>query len=174
MKSFSRPRGRPSKIFQLNPSERQQLRFISRSSTSASAQKRALALLALERGESIDRIAAFLNVTRQSVSNWRDIWKHRRSQKGASLSDQERTGRPSEWTEDRQAILEALLDRSPDEFGYRARSWTSHLLSNHLSQSLGWGPSGRSVRRELKQLGYVYKRPRYVLEPDPQLTKKKP
>jgi transposase len=134
--------------------------------------RRALALLALSRGERVAHVAQLLDVSKQSVLRWRDAWQ--KNQQVDALEDRARPGRPREWTEDREELLLALLERSPAQLGYRAMCWTSHLLSNSLEQIAGWRPSDRSMRLELRELGYVYKRPRYVLEPDPQLAKKSP
>jgi transposase len=147
------------------------LRSTLRSTESPRVLRRVLALLALDEGETVSHVAALMEVTRQTVINWRESWIRSPGRKRA-IEEAPRVGRPREWTEERQAMLEALLERSPEQFGYRARSWTSRLLSNHLGEWGGWKPSDRSIRLELKQLGYVYKRPRYILNPDPELSKK--
>jgi hypothetical protein len=59
------------------------------------------------------------------------------------------------------------MDQPPDHFGYQATAWTIPLLQTHLAH---WGLTGfceATVRRQLHALGYVWKRPRYVLDPDP-------
>jgi len=167
------PRGRPAKPFRLTACERNALHRLSHTALSPRVRIRALGLLALGRGETLDRVSVLLDVTRQTIFNWREAWMLHRSVP-KSLLDQQRSGRPSEWTEDRLEILEAVLAQSPDDFGYRARSWTSHLLSNFFGEHFDWHPSARSVRVELKKLGYIYKRPRYILEPDPDIVKKSP
>jgi len=88
------------------------------------------------------------------------------------LVDRRGGNRPSLWTEDLQAVLCASLVQPPDHFGYQAVEWTVPLLQEHLAR---WGderPSATSIRRQLHTLGYVWKRPRYVLDPDPQREKK--
>lgn len=167
-----RHRGPQATPVLLSAQQRSLLRTTAKSSSSPQAQRRALAILALSRGERVEHVAAMLAVSKQSVVNWRDAWL--RQGRPESLLDRERSGRPRHWTEEREELLESLLERSPAQFGYRALSWTSHLLSNHLGRVSGWTPSDRSIRLVLKELGYVYKRPRYVLMPDPQLAKKSP
>lgn len=166
-------RGPQAKIIRLTAGQRRELHSVTRSGTfSQRIQRRALALLALARGERVSHVARMLDVSQQSVIRWRDAWEM--SKKIGSLTDQHRSGRPREWTEEREELLTALLERSPSQFGYRAMCWTSHLLSNQLERVSGWKPSDRSMRLALKEFGYVYKRPRYVLEPDPQFAKKSP
>lgn len=167
-----RHRGPQATPVLLTAQQRALLRAAAKSCTSPQAQRRALAVLALSRGERVEHVATMMAVSKQSVINWRDAWL--RQGHPESLNDRERPGRPRHWTEEREQLLEALLESSPAQFGYRALSWTSHLLSNHLGHASGWTPSDRSIRLVLKELGYVYKRPRYVLTPDPQLAKKSP
>lgn len=169
-------RGPQAKPFKLTSRERVELHGVARSGASGRIQRRALALLALDRKEPIQRVALLLNCSRQSVTDWRDAWLRSRGRhRPQVLQERERSGRPREWDqEDREALLLALLDRSPDQFGYRAWSWTSRLLSHRLAEISNWKPSDRTVRRELKALGYVYKRPRYVLDPDPEFAKNSP
>ncbi len=166
-------RGPPAQPVQLTPAESTHLRRLARSCSSSRIEKRVLAILALSRGEAVERVALLLECSKQSVINWRAAWL--RSSRGVEvLEDRPHLGRPRGWDEDREEILGALLQRSPDQFGYRAHAWTSRLLSHELARLSGWRPSDRTVRRELKALGYVYKRPRYVLDPDPRLVKKSP
>lgn len=169
----SASRGRKAKAIQLTHEQRRELHAVTRSATfSPRTQRRALALLALERGERVARVAQMLDVSQQSVLRWRDAWQ--RSCQVESLADQHRSGRPREWTDEYQEVLAALLERPPAQLGYRAMCWTAHLLCNSLEQVSGWRPSDRSMRSVLKELGYVYKRPRYVLDPDPLRAKKSP
>jgi transposase len=165
------PRGPQPEVVQLSPAEHAGLRRIARSAEPSRVVRRALAILALNRGERVEHVARFLATTRQTVTNWRTAWQAN-PDRSTSLFDREHPGRPPEWTEERQALLEGLLDRLPEQFGYRARSWTAQLLMHTIDQLSGWQPSERSIRMELKNLGYVYKRPRYELEPDPQFAKK--
>jgi len=50
---------------------------------------------------------------------------------------------------------------------------TTGLLQTRLHQLLDWHVSESSLRRELHELDYVWKRFRYRLKPDPQCAKKK-
>lgn len=63
---------------------------------------------------------------------------------------------------------------SPGRFGYHATHWTVSLLRDQLRRNLEQDYSDDTIRRNLHRLGYVWKRPRYVLAPDPQREKKKP
>jgi transposase len=88
------------------------------------------------------------------------------------LADHRGGNRPSLWTEELQAVLRSSLGQRPDHFGYQAVEWTVALLEDHLARWAGEHPSASSIRRQLHTLGYIWKRPRYVLDPDPEREKK--
>ncbi len=65
------------------------------------------------------------------------------------------------------AQIESILQEDPQALGYQATGWTVPLLEVHL-EGVGICLSQRTIRRRLKSLGYVWKRPSYVLAyPDP-------
>lgn len=132
--------------------------------------RRTLAVLEYDRGEPIACIARRLGVTRQSVHNW--IAAYAEDPHPESLVDEARSGRPSLWTEEVRAMFQALLEQRPDQLGFFAVNWTVPLFQDVLAPYTGQRPSEDTVRRELDRLGYVWKRSRYVLDPDPQREKK--
>jgi transposase len=136
----------------------------------ARVYRRTLAILDSSRGEPIAQIAARLGVTRQSVYNW--IATYAKAPAPGSLVDDPRPGRPSLWTDEMRTMLQALLDRRPDQLGYCAVNWTVPLFQDALKAYTGQRPAADTIRRELDRLGYVWKRPRYVLDPDPEREKK--
>src|SRR5262249_40386581 len=56
---------------------------------------------------------------------------------------------------------------------YPGTVWTVPLLQEQLQHETGLRPSEDTVRRALHRLDYVCKRPRYALDPDPELRGKK-
>jgi hypothetical protein len=74
---------------------------------------------------------------------------------------------------DRERLRELLLARSPQDLGYFATEWTVPLLQDHLARRTGRRPADDTIRRELERQGFVWKRCRYALDPDPQLRGKK-
>ncbi len=139
-------------------------------SSDAWVYRRTLAVLEYRRGQSISRIAQTLGVTRQSVYNW--VEAYTQAHDPSALGDDDRSGRPSLWTEDLRVLLQALLTQTPDQRGYFAVNWTVPLLQEEITHGTGQSLSGDTLRRELDRLGYVWKRGRYVLDPDPQRDKK--
>jgi transposase len=73
---------------------------------------------------------------------------------------------------DRKQLLN-ILQQSPQDFGYFNTEWTVGLLQEHVSHSFDKDLSEDTLRRELQRLEYVWKRPRRMLDPDPQLRGKK-
>ena len=69
-------------------------------------------------------------------------------------------------------MLEALLAVSPQDLGYPHVSWTVPLLQEVLEIATEQWVSDDTLRRALDRLNYVWKRPRYDLDPDPEREKK--
>jgi transposase len=141
-----------------------------KATSDARTYRRTLAVLELDRGQSAAEIAAMLGVTRQSVHNWAAAFA--REPDPAVLRDEDRSGRPPLLDEQAGDLLPALMGQSPQDLGYPHANWTVPLLQQELERGLGLRPSDETVRRGLRQLGYVWKRPRYVLDPDPEREKK--
>jgi transposase len=156
--------------FQLKYWQRRRLRRELMTTADAHLYRRILAVLELDRGRSAADIAEMLGVTRQSIHNWAAAFLHESDP--SALADDSRPGRPRLLTEDHEDLLRSLLTCSPQELGYPATDWTVPLLQQELEPELGQRPSDDTVRRGLHQLGYVWKRPRYVLAPDPEREKK--
>lgn len=134
--------------------------------------RRTLALLEYDRGEKVSAIAQRLEVDRRSIQRWIAIFAQASDAK--ALCDASRPGRPARWSEQTTRWLEQLLASSPDQWGYLAVDWTMPLLATALARCTGQHFSRMTIWRELKRLDYVWKRPRYVLRPDPQREKKTP
>lgn len=156
--------------FKLKHWLRRRLRRELKTASDARLYRRTLALLELDRGRSAADIAEMLGVTRQSVHNWAAAYL--RESDLSALADDYRRGRPRLLTEDNEDRLRLLLTCSPQDLGYPATAWTVPLLQQELESDMGQRPSDDTVRRGLHQLGYVWKRPRYVLAPDPEREKK--
>jgi len=152
--------------------ERRMMREKLRDVRDARLYKRLQAILAYDRGVPIVEIARLLNVSRQSVYNW--IERFREQKRVEDLCDVPHPGRPASADEVFDVMLKTLLILSPQRFGYHAMHWTVRLLRDQLRKNLGQDFSDDTVRRGLHRLDYVWKRPRYVLMPDPEREKKTP
>jgi transposase len=155
----------------LTRSQRYRLRRQLQHTRDASLYRRTLAILEIDRGMSIAQVARSLRVTRQSIYNWIDVYTQNFDP--LALRDAERGGRPTCWTPDLDELLQTLLRERPTQWGFEAMNWTVSLLRQQLASWDGCWLSEDTIRRKLHELGYVWKRPRYVLPPDPEAEKKK-
>ena len=137
----------------------------------AHVYRRTLAMLEVNSGKPVAQVAHTLGVARRTVYYWVENYAQRCDP--IDLLSHERPGRPTLWTEETRALVRHLLTVSPTDRGYYAVSWTVPLLREELRHATGACFSEDTIRRELRRLGYVWKRPRYVLAPDPELEKKK-
>ncbi len=147
-----------------------QMQTMLRETDDARLCRRLLAILEYDRGMSVNDVAELLGVSRQSVYNW--IARAREGDSGDELRDAPRSGRPTKAGEVFDALLRTLLILPPERFGYRATHWTVPLLREQLEKNTGEQYSADTVRCGLHRLGYAWKRPRYVLMPDPEREKK--
>jgi transposase len=134
--------------------------------------RRTLALLESDRGRSVADIARMLGVSRQSIYNWIEIFQH--SKQPSAPDDEGRRGRHRLLDEDDEHLLIALLALSPQDLDYPNTSWTIPLLQEVFEICTGQPLSDDTLRRALHRLNYVWKRPRYLLEADPEREKKTP
>jgi transposase len=132
--------------------------------------RRTLAVLEFDHGRSAADIARMLGVTRKAVYDW--VAAYTQARDPAALADEPGRGRPALLDEDDEHLLEAFLALSPQDLGYPQVSWTVPLLRQALDFITGRRVSQETLRRALRQLDYVWKRPRYDLEPDPEREKK--
>ena len=134
--------------------------------------RRMLAILEVALGRPLAHIARSLGVSRRSLYNWRR--RYMQSHDPTALRDRGGSGRPSRWTAGLQAVLTEGLAQKPDQLGYQAVEWPVPLLIEHLAATRGPRLSDSTLRRQLRRRGYVWKRPRSVLAPDPEREKKAP
>ena len=132
--------------------------------------RRTLAVLEFDHGRSAADIARMLGVTRKAVYDW--VGAYTQAFDPAALADEPGRGRPALLDEDDGHLLEAFLALSPQDLGYPQVSWTVPLLREALDFITGRRVSEDTLRRALRGLDYVWKRPRYDLEPDPEREKK--
>ena len=135
-------------------------------------RSRLAALAAMACGFCVSDVARWFSVTRQTLYNWGDRFLQSQF-RPESLANDSRPGRPTHWDAELTSFLAATMQYSPRRFGYPNANWTIELLQDHLVNNAGQWFSDDTIRRQLHQLGYVWKRARYVLAPDPEREKKK-
>lgn len=133
--------------------------------------RRSLAILECGRGKAVNEVAQSLHVTRQGVHNW--VIRFHHAGQCAALADRPHSGRPRRAEIVVDTFLCELMLVPLEQCGYRATHWTVPLLQDQFKQHLNQVFCNATVRRVLHRLGYVWKRPRYVLAADPQREKKR-
>lgn len=124
--------------------------------------RRAHGVLWLAEGVTVMEVARRLHVSRQTVY----VWQARLGWAGdlaTRLADRPRSGRPRTTGQAVDELIAEVIGTDPRQQGYRLAGWTTGLLRQQLRRSRDLAVSERTVRRCLRQLGYRYKRPRYVL-----------
>ena len=156
----------------LRPWQRRRRRCQLERTRDARTYRRTLALLEVDRGRPVTDVARTLGVSRRRVSN--GIAASCRAGDPSALADAPRPGRPHLGTEERLAVLRQLLATTPDKLGDFAANGTLPLLGEPWEHRTGWRPWDETIRDQLDRMGYAGKRPRYGLEPDPEVEKKTP
>src|SRR5512142_47910 len=152
--------------------QRRRLRHQLAETRDARLFRRTLAVLEFDHGRSAADIARMLGVTRKCIYDW--VGAYLEGRDPASLEDEGGRGRHPRLDEDQEHLLEALLAVPPQEFGYPHASWTVPLLQEVLEIATEQRVSEDTLRRVLHRLDYVWKRPRYDLDPDPERENKTP
>src|SRR5262245_53550084 len=155
--------------FQLSQGDRNDLRELLTQGPLAKQCCRIQALLWLAAGESPQRIAELLGVSRRTVYYWAERFQQRQGlDLPDRLADGPRSGRPPTACGVIDPLLAAVIDRDPREFGYRATGWTNALLRQYLGDVPRLVVSRKSVSLALARLGIRWKRPRHQLALRPQ------
>jgi transposase len=154
----------------LTPWQRRRLRRQLTDTADARVFRRTLAVLEFDRGRPAADLARMLGATRQSIYNWVEAYTH--AHDPAALWDADGRGRHPALDDDDERLLAALLALSPQDLGAPHVSWTVPLLQEFLEVAAGRRLSDDTVRRALRRLDYVWKRPRRDLDPDPEREKK--
>jgi transposase len=126
--------------------------------------QRALALLLLDDGQSVEEIAVALRVSRQSVYNWACRFQQRGSLSAVErLTDSARSGRPLTVKGIVDPLIDAVIDSDPRDLGYNSTVWTAELLRHYLREQHQQEASLRSIGYSLARLRIHWKRPRHTL-----------
>ena len=146
----------------LTARERSDLESVVARPQDARQLKRAQGLLALADGEPAAQIARRLRVGRSTLYDWVARFRRCRRRPAEGLRDRPRSGRPAAVRQRLRRRLPELLESRPADRGYRHAEWTAELLRDRLARE-EIPASDTSVRRALHELGYRWKRPRFVL-----------
>jgi len=134
--------------------------------------RRIQAVLLIAEGRTVGDTAQITGLSLQSVYNL--VHRYLQSHQVESLHDLPHTGRPPDAPELTAAQILRELRRSPLQLGYRTNVWTVETLASHLSQCYQSAIAPWTLRRRMKHMGLVCKRPRYFYsEKHPHRAQKK-
>ena len=141
--------------------DRETLAAVARSSRDARETRRALALLDLDAGEPVARVAGRYQVGRSTVYEWAARGADPTRPRDGRLRDAARSGRPPAARDGVRGALAKLMPTPPTAHGYRHPGWTTPLLLAHLTRQKV-AASDTTVRRAPHRPGSRWKRPRLV------------
>lgn len=137
-----------------------QLEEAIRSDERAEVVQRATAIRMLHLQFPLKQVAIAMNKSHSTISGW---WERYEGQGLEGLANRPRSGRPPKVTDDYLQQLELTLKTDPTSLGYPFTVWTVDRLRQHLQIETGIQLSADRLRVLLKQQGYVWRRPKYVL-----------
>lgn len=146
--------------YRLNEEELEQIQWGMRYAREAEVRQRATAIHLLHRGHSPSEVSEQLAVGLVSVYNWHKRW---RTSGLKGLANRAKSGRPKNADQAYCQLLEDVMERLPSDYGYGFGIWTVDRLREHLRQETGISVSNRRFRALLKDLDYVYRRPKHDL-----------
>lgn len=155
-----------------NGHDRQRLSKALRQTVEARLFRRIQAVLLIAEGRTFVETSHITGLTIQSVYNL--VHRYLHSHQVESLHDLPHTGRPPDAPDLTGAQILRELQRSPLKLGYRTNVWTVETLALHLSQRYQCAIAPWTLRRRMKHLALVCKRPRYFYsEKHPHRAQKK-
>jgi transposase len=120
-----------------------------------------MVLLATERGLRTVQIAVLVFRSHDTV--WRVLCRFQKNGL-AAIARRHGGGPPPLLTSEAEAELSRVVADDSHTHGVASANWTTALLATYLGQKLGIAVDSETVRRALRRLGYVYKRPTWTVQ----------
>jgi transposase len=116
--------------------------------------RRAQALVWLDEGQPVLRVAELLHVEPRTVYNWAYAFRERTALDPlARLLDAPSSGRPPTALGIIDPLIDAVMADDPRSYGYRSTMWTASLLQRYLEEIHAIATSRKSVSRAIARLG---------------------
>ena len=137
----------------LNEEEKAALTQLRRSQKSNLGERAHYVLLS-DTGKSVSEIAQHLSRNGHTIR----LWLKRYLEEGITgLKTKKAPGRPAKKASAIELKVQALLDKSPQDYGYQEAGWQINLLRDWFSKQ-GIDACDNTIVKSLNKLGYVYKR----------------
>lgn len=125
-------------------------------------RERAVIIRMLHLGQKPNEIAELFSIRPGKVYYWHARWR----ELGLNgLVDKPRSGRPKLADATYRQLLAETIETDPKTFGYHFTVWTAAQLIAHLEAQTGVKVSVRTFFNILDEEGYVYRRPKHILDP---------
>lgn len=150
--------------------ERRQMQKTVHKTADKNHARRLMAMLMLHRGESLTHVAKTLCAARSSVGRWINWFTLFGAEGLKSLPP----GRQRKWPmEAMLRMLDLLVQRSPQDFGYLRSRWSTEILTIEINKLFNATLHPGSLRRWLPGAGIVWRRAAPTLHiRDPQKEEK--
>jgi len=159
-----------SSVLILARSARRRLERTVQKSKDAEQVRRATALLNLVRYGNATEAAASVAAARSSLYRW-IAWFKQDDVEGLRSAPKGR--KVTTVTPGVVHLVNHLLERTPDSFGYLRTRWSSELLALEIRNHLGGTIHASTIRRLLPALGFGYRRARpFLFRTDPRKAKR--
>lgn len=128
------------------------------------------ALIALTKGISVTNVCTVLDISRETLRQWRK----RISKEGIyGLCSKSGKGRKSGLTKQVEEDLKVQVLKTPSELGYKQAIWDGKLVCKYLSDKYSLTIAIRTAQDWLRKIGFTRQRPRYHFnKADPELNEK--
>lgn len=146
--------------YKLTDAELEQIQTGMHRSSKAEVRQRSTAIHLLHLGHSPEEVSQLLAVSMGSIYNWHKRW---RTDGLEGLENKAKSGRPKNADQAYCDLLEEVIEQSPEVYGYGFGIWTVDRLREHMRRETGTTLSNRRFRALLKELDYVYRRPKHDL-----------
>lgn len=145
----------------LAPEERQALERDYRYGSTRLVRQRSHIVLLSTQLDDQGHIARVVGCSPDTVQRTLKLYRQggRHALRGRVRLRQPRTRRTLAW----QKALAYAMEQGPRACGVDRPTWTAPLVARHLSEQTGVEVAERTVRRGLDSLGYVCRRPTWVL-----------
>lgn len=120
------------------------------------ARVRKIAIKLLKEGWKQTKIAAFLDVSQGSISNWKTAYENQGIE---GLKSTPIPGRPSRLTNAQKEQLKSYLDDGAEAIGFTGNFWTQKRVSSLITEKFSVEIKPRQCGNILRELNYVLKLP---------------
>lgn len=150
--------GRPVKLDGINVNSLQ--KWLSKDPKRKEAIK-CQALISLTKGVSVKDVCSVLNVTRETISDWRKNI----ATKGIKYLDRKTDrGRITQLTNDIRVLLKKAVLQSPSNFEFNQVLWDGKLVVKFLQEQCDLNISVRTAQYWLHEIGFTRQRPRLIFK----------